>query len=139
MVVHFPIALLSVSVLFDVLSTKWWRALFRDASLLTLAFGVLSAAVAVGTGSLAEHAVEESGVSKAVLEWHEGLGVATFWFFLGLLGVRSALRWWWEREWPLLTIGVGVVGVVLLLVASYYGGSLVYDYGAGVSLVRPSH
>jgi uncharacterized membrane protein len=28
---------------------------------------------------------------------------------------------------------LGIAGAVVLLVASYYGGSLVYDYGAGVA------
>ncbi len=82
---------------------------------------------------MAEEAVEHSSVPKRVLEIHETLGFATFWMCVGLLGWRAAewLGWFQERRRISLVLGLAVV--VVLFIASYYGGSLVYEYGAGVT------
>jgi uncharacterized membrane protein len=134
MLVHFPIALLSASVFFDLLAFRWRQEECRTAALYTLVLGLAAAAAAVISGHMAEEAVEHSGVPELVLELHEKLGFVTFWMFAGLLGLRMAEWLGWIAERPTLRIAVEVGGVVVLFVASYYGGSLVYDYGAGVTL-----
>ena len=132
MAVHFPIALLSVSVLFDLMSHRWRPGDMRVASLSTLTVGLAGALLAILTGSIAEEAVEHSGVPESILEMHETLGFATFWVFVGLLGSRIAAWVGWIEERPFVSSALGCAGVVILLVASYYGGSLVYEFGAGV-------
>ena len=136
MVIHFPIALLPVSVLFDLLAGKWRPEQFRSASLYTLVLGLAGALVSVATGALAEEAVEHGGIPKRVLEFHETLGYATFLIFAGLLGLRLAMSIDWIRERRMATAALGLAGVIVLLIASYYGGSLVYEFGAGVMLRR---
>lgn len=133
MLVHFPIALLSSAVFFDLLGLRWREEECRTASLYTLGLGLAGALAAVVSGHMAEEAVEHSGVPESVLELHEGLGFATFWIFLALLGWRFATGIGFARERRAVSVGLGIVGVIVLLVASYYGGSLVYDYGAGVT------
>lgn len=133
MLVHFPIALLSAAVFFDLLGLRWREEECRTASLYTLVLGLAGALAAVITGHMAEESVEHSGVPESVLELHEGLGFATFWIFLGLLGWRFITRLGFVRERRAVSVGLGIVGIGVLLVASYYGGSLVYDYGAGVT------
>ena len=133
MLVHFPIALLSAAVFFDLLGGKWRPEECRIAGLYTLVLGFAGSLAAVVSGHMAEEAVEHSGVPESVLELHEGLGFATFWIFLGLLGWRLVTRIGFVGEQRAVSVGLGIVGVVVLLVASYYGGSLVYDYGAGVT------
>ncbi len=132
MVVHFPIALLLASVLFDGLALRWRREQFRDTSLSLLVLGVLAAGVAVLSGHFADEAIEHSGISKDAIELHEELGFAVFWVFLSLLGLRLAMHWGWVKEQPLLVLAAGLAGGLLMLVASYFGGDLVYRYGAGV-------
>ncbi len=136
MLVHFPIALLSVAVFLDVLAQRWRRDECRIASLYTLVLGLAGAVAAVASGALAEEAVEHSGVPKQVLELHESLGFATFWIFLGLLGWCAAVWFEWVQERPVVSGVLGLIGVAVLLVASYFGGSLVYEYGAGVMASR---
>ena len=58
MLVHFPIALLSASVLFDTLSLRWRPDELRTAALYTLGLGLMGAAVSILSGSMAEEAVE---------------------------------------------------------------------------------
>lgn len=133
MVVHFPIALLIVSVIFDLIATRWRHKSFQDAGFYTLIAGLLGAAAAVLTGALAEEVVEDKGIPESVLEIHEALGYATLFFFIGLLALRLLMRWQLIKEIPTLYLAMGFVGIVILAAAGYFGGSLVYDFGAGVA------
>ena len=126
MVVHFPIALLLASTLFDALAFRWRSQQFRETSLSLLILGILAA------GHFAEEAAERSGIPKQAIEIHEELGGSVFWVFLGLLGLRLASFWGWIREQPRLVLIIGLSGGLLLLIASYFGGDLVYRFGAGV-------
>ena len=133
MVVHFPIALLLASLFFDLVALRWRGEEFRATSLSLLVLGVLAALMALLTGHVAEDALTHSGtIPKQAIETHEGLAFAVFWVFAALLGVRMLSYWGWMRERSLLVLFLGMGGSVLLLVASYYGGELVYRYGAGV-------
>jgi uncharacterized membrane protein len=134
MLVHFPIALLSASVLFDLLSSRWRSDELRATSLYTLILGLAGALVSVASGAMAEEAAEHSGIHERVLEIHETLGFATFWIFAGLLGLRAAEWLGWFQERRCVSLALGLAAVAVLFVASYYGGSLVYDYGVGVTL-----
>jgi uncharacterized membrane protein len=134
MVVHFPIALLTVSLLFNLISMRWKSASFRDAGLYTLIAGLLGAVAAVVTGSIAEETVEDSDIPEALLNIHETLGYATLALFIGLLGLQLLMRRGVIREIPALYVTYGFIGVMVLLVTGYYGGVLVYDFGAGVNL-----
>ena len=133
-VVHFPIALLSVSVIFDLIATRWRHKSFQDAGFYTLIAGLLGAVAAVLTGALAEEIAEDKGIPEAVLEIHEALGYATLFFFIGLLALRLLMRWKLIKEIPALYLAMGFVGIVILAAAGYFGGRLVYDFGAGVAM-----
>ena len=134
MVVHFPIALLITSVVFDFLAMRWRHKSFQDAGFYTLIAGLLGAAVAVLTGAMAEEVAEDKGIPESVLEIHEALGYATLLFFIGLLALRLLMRWKLIKEIPALYLAMGVAGIMILSAAGYFGGSLVYDFGAGVSM-----
>lgn len=134
MVVHFPIALLITSVAFDFLAMRWRHKSFQDAGFYTLIAGLLGAAVAVLTGAMAEEVAEDKGIPESVLEIHEALGYATLLFFIGLLALRLLMRWKLIKEIPALYLAMGVAGIMILSAAGYFGGSLVYDFGAGVSM-----
>jgi len=133
MVVHFPIALLMTSVVFDLLAIRWRRSSLEDASLYTLIGGVIGAMLAVATGAVAEELVEETGVPEGALEIHEALGYVVLWIFVGLCAIRFAMRRQWIRERPALSVTFGLVGVVVLAAPGYSGGTLVYEFGAGVA------
>ena len=78
MIVHFPIALLIVAVMFELLAMRWRTSGLRDASLYTLVAGVVGAGLAIITGKMAEEGMEESGIPDALLDIHEGLGYAVW-------------------------------------------------------------
>ena len=134
MIVHFPIALLTAAVGFDLVGTRWRPNECRIAARFTLVLGFVAAVLALLSGHVAEEAVEHSGVPKAVLELHETLAGVTTGVFAALVALHVAVSMGWLRERRGLAVAVGLVGMMLLLIASYYGGSLVYEYGAGVVL-----
>lgn len=134
-VVHFPIALLSASVAFDVLAARWPAGGFRETSLYCLLAGVMGAALAVVTGGLEEELAERAGAPEAVLELHESLGTVTLVVFVALVGLRLAMRWGWIKEFRFVTLGLGAIGVASLALTGYWGGELVYIYGIGVKAV----
>ena len=131
-IVHFPIALLCVSVAFDILARRWPGSGLRDTSFYCLLAGALGAALAVVTGGMEEELAERAGAPESVLELHESLGTVTLIVFVALLGLRLAMQRGWIKDIPPLTLGLGVIGVVLLALTGYWGGELVYVYGIGV-------
>lgn len=132
MIVHFPIALLITSVAFDFVAL-WWRSeRFRETAFSLLVLGLLSAGLAIVTGHVEEEAVEHGGIPERALEIHEMLGFATFWVFAIVLALRLAVHVGVIRDKHILTLTLGIAGVMVLLAASYFGGDLVYGYGAGV-------
>ncbi len=133
MVVHFPIALLITGVAFEALALWWPSDRLRATSRDLLLVGLLSAGLAMVTGHFAEEAVEHSGIPEQAIEIHEKLGFAAFWIFAVVLGVRLAIQWEWIPEKYALSLILGIVGVIVLLAASYFGGELVYGFGAGVA------
>jgi uncharacterized membrane protein len=134
-VVHFPIALLCASVAFDILARRWPAGGLRDTSFYTLLAGVMGAALAVVTGGMEEELAERAGAPESVLELHESLGTVTLIVFVALLGLRLAMQRGWIKDIPPLTLGLGVIGIVLLALTGYWGGELVYVYGIGVKTI----
>ena len=136
-VVHFPIALLCASVVFDALALRWPTGGLRETSLYTLLAGVMAAGVAVVTGGMEEDLAKRAGAPESVLELHESLGQATLVIFVVLLGLRLAMQLGWLKEIRALSLGLGAIGIVILSLAGYWGGDLVYTYGIGVKAVMP--
>ena len=132
MIVHFPMGLLFASVVFDLLALRWQTESFREASLYTLVGGLLGAGLALVTGSLAEDLVVRGGAPTAVIEKHETLAYASSVLFTALLAMKVLIRSGRLRELPALSLAVGLVGLGVLSMAGYFGGSLVYEFGAGV-------
>lgn len=135
--VHFPIALLIAAFLFDVVGWLWKRAAFTEAALGVQALGVLGAFAAVLSGNQAEEAVEAIPGIHDVLEQHERFGQIVLWVGLALVALRFFLVW----KRPLgqgtkLLLSVLSLGLAILVgVTGYYGGELVYKFGAGVEPV----
>ncbi len=135
-VVHFPIALLSTAILFAVIESLFRRDVFDQALNWLLGLGVLGGAVAVITGMWEEDAVEAAGVPETAIEQHETLAFAT----LAVFALLLVMRWFRGRRWmpghPALFFILGLAGLTLLGLTGYFGGDLVYRYGAGVE--RPA-
>lgn len=138
MLVHFPIALLVTSVLFDVIGSFVQRESFRDGALALLVLGLLGGVAAAIAGEGAEEAAEKAGIAESLLETHETLACIT----LGLFGILLLWRLFHRNTFTRPTVVayffVAAIGLGTLSVTGHLGGALVYEHGAGVTMVENS-
>ena len=137
-VVHFPIALAFVALLFEALSrVRRWRNLEPAAALLVV-LAALAAVATVLTGSLAADSAVVPRAAASLLDHHEELGESAMWVLLVLAAVRilmARMRWFggWAAWLFLLAfaVAVGMVGW-----NGHLGGELVFDHGVGTTPVQ---
>lgn len=138
MLVHFPIALLITSVLFDAACIVFKRDNLREGALWLLGLGFLGGIGAVLSGGMAEEIVEKAGIAKALIERHETWAYATMGVFGLLLAGRLYLRNRFSGNIMTAYFVVAVIGLGTLSVTGYFGGDMVYEHGAGVRQAAPS-
>jgi uncharacterized membrane protein len=132
LVVHFPIALLMASVLFDLSAFLSKREALEKAARWNLIMGLVTAAMAFVTGLQAEESVPPFPVMQEIVERHEKLAYITLGIFVLLFLWRVLKHGKFFRRWPSLYLLVAFLGMLNLAVTAYYGGELVYKYGVGV-------
>lgn len=134
MAVHFPIALLIVSVFLDFLRVAAKKEIFEKSGFHLLVLGVVSAAIAVIFGLLAEDAAPKISVVHDIIETHEILAFVTTGIFAALLIIRYIfIRKNNFDKIRIVYLIVSVVGIGILLTTAFLGGELVYEHGAAVS------
>ncbi|MCA1606896.1 MAG: DUF2231 domain-containing protein [Acidobacteria bacterium] len=130
--VHFTIALTSVSLAFDAISFFFSVASLSEAGWWTLAVSVIATMFTLATGvtSRLRLAVEE-GEARSFLRAHMALGPVFFGLLIGVSVWRAVL---WETERGVSWWYLSAMAVVALVmgVQGYLGGELVYRYGAEV-------
>lgn len=134
--VHFPIALLTVGVLADLLALARPSAsqLRRFASVV-LATGTVLMVPTYLSGRQAGDAAESPFPEmERVLGEHADWATATLWFFLALVAMRLVAEWKGRLRGPLhLSFAVlGVAGGYLVFQTGEHGGELVFGMGVGV-------
>jgi uncharacterized membrane protein len=137
LVVHFPIAFLSVSALFYLFAWILRRESLATTGLWLLGLGALGSIAAVYTGLRASEGVMVApSVRQHILVFHERL-------MLIVLGFSLVLALWAIVAPPMPRRGrvVFVLGMLvmtaLLARGADFGGWMVYGYNAGGSLPQP--
>ena len=138
MVVHFPIALIIIAFLVDIVALFFGRIsmLSRMATILYV-LGALGALGGVISGEYAAETVAVSGQASSILADHEDIGEIAMKYFLVYAALRIVLWWWLSFRlvfWIPLAI-IGGIGLLPLYQASSFGGRLVYEQGVGVAKV----
>lgn len=133
--VHFPIALLFVSVLFDLLGTALSRDSFREGALWLLGLGLTGGITAAVAGVMAEDAAEKAGIAESLIETHETLAQATLVIMAVLLLSRLVLRNRFSTRTFAAYLAVAALGLLALIATGHTGGDLVYQHGAGVTAI----
>jgi uncharacterized membrane protein len=138
MIIHFPIALLVVGFITELIAVFIKNEFFKNTAFYLLLLGSLGAIAAYVTGSYAGEGVEE-GPLKIPMELHEQAALITLWLSIitALFSVliyffkvkNVAAKWANILLYALLVISVARTG--------YLGGQLVFSHGAGVELALP--
>jgi uncharacterized membrane protein len=128
-VVHFPVALFFVSLLFDVIGILRRNSALFTAGYLNLSIAALSAPVAVVTGILAWR-IHFAGMALAgPLLQHLVLGVVTTILITAMWGVRRNLRKNAGAEGRELNTAyflMAGIGLITMILTGHLGGYLVY-------------
>jgi uncharacterized membrane protein len=131
-VVHFPIALLSTAVLFELLGFLLRRDDFRRFGFWLLILGLTGGIVAAGFGLWGEGAALKMGVPEKAIDRHESFAVTTLITFGLLLIYRWRIRDRWTPGHNRIYLSGALAGLLLLGTTGFFGSELVYRYGAGV-------
>ncbi len=138
MIIHFPIALIIVGFLSEILGMVTKKDFFRSASLFLLLLGALGAIVAYVSGNFAGDGIEE-GPLKSPLEFHEIAATVTLWLVVIIALFRVAVLYFKHNRrwvtWISVLLFATLAGSVT--VTGYLGGQLVYKHAAGVQLALP--
>lgn len=139
MAVHFPIALLMVGFLFELVSAFRSNSFFSKTAFSLLVIGTLGAAVSYFAGRAAGAGMEEGDLAQA-MELHERAATLTLVLAILTTVVCSyrmfrASQTAWVKWVGLLLFAVTVAAIAQ---TGYYGGQLVFRHGAGVELSLPN-
>ena len=130
----FPIALWSVSLVFDLLSLRYGNAFVRAADY-NLAAGLVMAVLAAAAGLFDFGRARRTDAVRRKVVAHAGLNVlATVIFVVGFWLRRESVN---AEQTPGAELVLSMVGVALVLSAARLGGQLVYDLGVNVRTVVP--
>ncbi len=135
MAIHFPIALLCIGFLSEVVFLFFRREFFQKAAFYLLVLGAFGSIAAYLSGNAAGEGIEDGALGKAV-ELHEQAATISLWltiltaaFYLFLFFRKNT------KTWPKI-LGIflfaGTIGSIAR--TGYLGGQLVYKHGAGVEL-----
>lgn len=128
---HFPIALLFVSVGFDLFAGK--RSNLRFSAWLLLALGAIGAIASTVSGLVAHLAYEDDPVLASAIEVHQYTAFAATAIFAAL----AAWRWFSLRRGSDIGgtrayLASAVLGLIMLGVTGLLGGNLLTEWGIGV-------
>ena len=128
----FPVALLTVAVLFEIAAAALRKEGLRRIGFALLLVGTLGAGAAVLVGLQAEESVAHGGPAHELMEHHEQLALIT----LGTFAVVSLWRLLRERKMGsgerLVTLVVSLGGLLSLAYTGHHGGQLVFEHAAGI-------
>ncbi len=133
LITDFPAALLPLSVALNLLSQKWPN--LRQSAWITMLIGTGGAILAFITGDATAENLPSTFAQ--FVPPHEIMAIVTTVTFTGL----SIWKWRSQRKnievmnKPLFII-LSIVGMIFLIITGMYGGSMVFDHGVGVNILR---
>ena len=131
LIIHFPIALWLVAVLFDFLSLLKSENWLRNTALSLYGLAAISAFAAYLSG---DQAIPFQG--EVTASNHSDWGHYTLYFFIAYTLVRLFLIWkqWAKRKTVAIVLFMlGLVGIGMVGKTADLGGKLVYKYGVGTT------
>lgn len=137
MIVHFPIALIFIALVFDlgtlIFKNRHW---LRCSAVALYVFGSLAAIVTYVSGNQATESVMIPAQANPVLNEHANLALITVLIFGIYVLLRLFMLWKKFDQKRLIAIGlfiVSIVGAGFLYVTAEHGAELVYRFGVGTA------
>ena len=131
LVVHFPIVLLMLAALFQLISFFVFRKELSWVTLGLLVVGVITTWLSSNT--FHAHPEELSGKAKEIFETHEQMADFTWWFSLAALIIKIISHFFLHRKiWIESIVALCLVGsAITVSIAGHHGAMLVHTEGIG--------
>ncbi len=133
LVVHFPIALLTLAAFCEIFARISGRESLRTTAYWNLVFGALFTAAAVATGLVAENQIPTAGAVHEVVESHESSAFFTLTLFAIIFLWRVVRGGEFYKKFSIIFLCATIIAWISLAATSYLGGELVYKYGVGTA------
>ncbi|MCK5571504.1 MAG: DUF2231 domain-containing protein [Bacteroidetes bacterium] len=131
--VHFPVALLVTSLILEILGFSRRFNELNRAGWWTQLFGSIGIVLAVLSGLLAGNNLTLGPGAQGSLDLHHQMAFASSAIFVVLLLWRISAKTEIPRHTRTAYLFLYVLGVILLIVGSWAGGVIVFQYGVGVN------
>jgi len=138
MFIHFPIALLIIGFVSELIGLLFKKPFFNQAAFYLLIVGTLGTIASYLSGDAAGEGMEEGTLGKAIGMHEEAATVALWFTIITALVYIAAYFLKYNQKWVKI-ISIVLYAVVIGAIArtGYLGGQLVYKHGAGVELGLP--
>lgn len=129
--VQFPLVLLLAGLIFDLFGLISHSPRCHFAAKALSAAGTFFLLIAFICGIYAEVWAGRAGIPQEQIEWHELMANIASWGFVVLMAWRMFLN---EdtRKSLIVYVIIGLAWYSLLVITGYFGGKLVFEYGAAV-------
>ncbi len=134
LLVHFPIALLTISVLFDLVYLLTKKEVFSSVGWWTQLAGVAGLAGTIVSGLYAERTVIIATEARSCFETHQQMAFVSATIFAILLLWRIASKTNLPSKQRAAYLLLSLLGVIAMWVGAWYGGEMVYGLNVGIGL-----
>lgn len=128
LLVHFPIALLILGTVTQIIAVIWKKDFFDKAALYLLAVGFLSGIVAYlsGEGAITFASTHWGNAYQSIVRTHQIYAALTMLLFGAALGFRVLLHFIKKGILMPLVLVFCIIGSITLAMTGHYGGQMVY-------------
>jgi uncharacterized membrane protein len=134
LIVHFPIAFLTVFFFLDVAGALTRHENWRRIASVLLYFGAVGVICAVVAGIQAASTISHGDAAHKVMETHEQLGLIVAFLTICLaiwrIIVGENLKWFAN----IIHLSIAALILIVMTLGADLGGLMVYEYGVGVSM-----
>jgi uncharacterized membrane protein len=130
--VHFPVALLTLSPICEVVAMVGGKEDFSRVGWWTQLAGTIGIAAAIVSGVAAAGSVVIAPAAAASLDWHKEIAFLNSGLFALLLFWRLGSRGTIPAQHRRLYVVLLFCGLISIWVGAWLGGELVFRYGLGV-------
>jgi uncharacterized membrane protein len=130
-IVHFPIALFTIALFFEILGRIFKKNLLSEAALLVYFCATAFTPMVVLSGLIEEDRLH---LHHPVLSAHKNFALLTMWIALASVPILWFLRKKSPEIFRNAFLTLLLVIVVIVTITAHYGGQMVFHYGVGVSM-----
>ncbi len=129
MVVHFPIALFIMALVFEIVSHLFKQVVLHQTAVCLFVAAAILTPLVIRTGIWE---ATKLGINHPLLDEHRQYASWLMWFSLMSMPILWLINRGFKRYFRVVLILCLVVAAVLVTIGADKGGRMVYEYGVGV-------